>query len=293
MRQFTEIGLAFLNAGYAQEAMQTWDQLRALDDKNPDLPLLYAATLDLNAYQMARKDQNKAARDEWKKALTFDQQNLSLLQNYAIATMQLGELEEAERLMRLLGRSWQAQLDQNPRKASGLAKSIATLERVINTFSLTRGRPDFDLTKIRAEDNIEFLNKANQFYWILSLDKRATPTQIEREYFRLVKIFNPERHAEDFMLVEESYTNLFKTPERREMLDVFSYNPLDLRALKGRLSKLPSDGQVSFERLGLPTSVPQPDFQQLKPRRDDLDELMAPLRKLLAISFRIPDWKVL
>ncbi len=80
----------------------------------------------------------------------------------------------------------------------------------MNTLALTKGRPDFDLTKVRAEDAIDYYQKANQFYWILGLDKMATHAQIEHEYFRLIKIFNPERHADDFMLVEEAYTNLFK-----------------------------------------------------------------------------------
>lgn len=292
-RQFTEIGLAFLNAGYAQEAMQTWDQLRQLDEKNPDLPLLYAATLDLNAYQVARKDQVKLARDEWKKALTFDQSNLSVLQNYAIATMHSGELDEAERLFRLLARGWHSQADKDPRKAAAVSRRVAALERAVNVFQLTRDRPEFDLTKIRAEDNIEYMTKANQFYWILALDKRATPAQIEREYFRLIKIFNPERHAEDFMLVEESYTNLFKSPERREFLDSFTYNPLDITVLRARLARVPHDGTVSFERLDLPASVPPPDFQQLKPRKESEEALAQPLNGLLALNFRIPDWKVL
>ncbi len=63
--------------------MQTWEELRKLDEKNPDLPVLYAATLDLNAYQLARKEQNKLARDEWKKALQYDPDNPEIVQNLA------------------------------------------------------------------------------------------------------------------------------------------------------------------------------------------------------------------
>jgi tetratricopeptide (TPR) repeat protein len=104
IRQFTEIGVAFLEAGYAQEAMATWDELRKLDERNPDLPLLYAATLDLNGYQLARKDQHKLAREEWRKALKFDADNMDVLQNFAISSLQLDDYDEATRSFQRLGR---------------------------------------------------------------------------------------------------------------------------------------------------------------------------------------------
>jgi tetratricopeptide (TPR) repeat protein len=293
LRQLTEIGLAFLQAGYAQEAMGTWHKLREFDERNPDLPVLYAATLDLNAYQMARKDQLKLAQDEWKKALEFDATSPQLQQNYAIVCMLRDEFDLASVQFRKLGKLWQALIDKNPRQFAYLGKALNHLERMLSTVQLTKERPDFDLTKIRAEDFIDYYQKANQFYWILGLEKGATPNQIEREYFRLIKIFNPERHADDFMLVEESYTNLFKNVERREMLDLMVFNPTDLATLRTRLTKVPKEGPVSFEQLELPKSVPPPDFSQLTPRKEDDAALSKPLADLLGISFKIPDWTVI
>lgn len=293
IRQLTEVGLAFLGAGYAQEAMQTWDELRKLDDKNPDLPVLYAATLDLNAYQLARKDQNKLAREEWKKALSYTPDNPQIIQNYGLSCLLLDDYEEATRQLQRLSQVWQGLVRKDPRNFGHLAKSITVMERAMNTLALTKGRPEFDLTKVRAEDAIDYYQKANQFYWILSLDKRATQLQIEREYFRLIKIFNPERHADDFMLVEESYTNLFKDPERRAIIDLFVYNPFDTAQVRQQLTHLPRSGDVSFEQLNLPTSVPPPDYQQLVPTKATDEELAQPLRDLLVINFKIPDWTIL
>jgi tetratricopeptide (TPR) repeat protein len=292
-RQLTEIGLAFLEAGYAQEAVQTWAQLRQLDEKNPDLAPLYAATLDLNAYQMARKDQLKLAAEEWKKALAYDPESAAIQQNFAIVTLLRDDYDEAIKQYTRLAKLWQRMIDSNPRQYAHLARLIGHLEKVINTLGLTKDRPEFDLTKVRAEDTIEFYQKANQFYWILSLEKGATPLQIEHEYFRLIKIFNPERHADDFMLVEESYTNLYKQPERRALLDLFVFNPVDITTLRSRLTSLKKDGQVSFERLDLQSNVPPPDFSQMQMRKVSEDELVAPLQELLAISFKIPDWTML
>jgi len=293
IRQLSEIGLAFLGAGYAHEAMQTWEELRKLDDKNPDLPVLYAATLDLNAYQLARKDQHKLAREEWKKALSYTPDNTTILQNFGICCLLLDDYEEATRQFQRLSQLWAGMMRKDPRTYGIYSKYIGALERAMNTLALTKGRPEFDLTKVRAEDAIDYYQKANQFYWILSLDKRATQLQIEHEYFRLIKIFNPERHADDFMLVEESYTNLFKDPERRAIIDLFVFNPLDISTVRQKLSHLPKTGEVSFEQLRLPVSLPPPDFQQLKPIKATDDELSGPLIELLEINFKMPDWMML
>jgi len=170
---------------------------------------------------------------------------------------------------------------------------LVHLQQMLNKIEVLKERPEFDLNKIRAEDWIDFYQKANQFYWILGLHKGAPSALIEREYFRLIKIFNPERHAEDFMLVEESYINLYKNPERREMLDLMVFNQVSMENLRTRLSRVPQDGMLSFERLDLPASVPPPDFSQLTPRKATDAELQAPLREMLGISFKIPDWTVI
>ncbi|UNM07069.1 MAG: hypothetical protein H7A35_09275 [Planctomycetales bacterium] len=289
IRQFTEIGMAFMAAGYAQEAMATWETLRKVDESNPDLPVLYAATLDLNAYQLARKDQHKLALEEWKKSLKFDEDNAAIQQNLAIGYLMTDNYEECTRSFHRLGKTWQVMINQNPRKHSHLSQDINTIEKAMNTFALTKGRPEFDLTKVRAEDSIAFFKKANQFYWMLSLDKNAHETQIEREYFRLIKIFNPERHADDFMLVEEAYTNLYANKKKRQAINLFVFNPVDVEATRGRLTKLPRDGKISFETLPMPKSVPDPDYSQLEPWKADEGEITSPLLELLQINLKIPD----
>jgi tetratricopeptide (TPR) repeat protein len=293
IRQFAEIGLAFLEAGYAEEAMQTWEGLRKLDEGNRDLPLLYAETLNLNAYQLARKGQAKMSRDEWAKALKYDQNNPLILQNYAIACLQVDDTAEATRQFRKLSDIWQQMLKAKPEANRHMQKSISHLEHAMNTMALTKGRPEHDVTKARAEDALDVYRKANQFYWILSLDKRATTAQIENEYFRLIKIFNPERHADDFMLVEESYTNLFKNVDRRGLIDTFVYNPIDTAILRRRMKRLPYEAQVSFEKLDIPQTLPPPDYQQLTPPKADESDVAAPLLDLLVINYKIPDWTLL
>jgi predicted O-linked N-acetylglucosamine transferase (SPINDLY family) len=264
-----------------------------VDEANPDLRVLYASTLNLNAYQMARKEQNKLAAEEWAKAIKYDPENPEIVQNYAISLLLLDKNDEATRQFHTLEKLWQRMAGEQPRKHQELPRLISVLERAVNTLQLTKGRSEFDLTKVRAEDMIHFYKRANQFYWILSLDKSATHAQIEREYFRLIKIFNPERHADDFMLVEESYTNLFKSPQRREVIDLFVLNPVSVPQVRSRLTRVPRDGKVSFEQFAVSQAVPLPDYQQLRPADASEHELAQPLLDKLAINFKIPDWTVI
>ena len=55
----------------------------------------------------------------------------------------------------------------------------------------------------------------------------------------------------------------------------------------------PKGGEVSFEQLLLPVSLPPPDFQQLVPTKASEEELARPLAELLAINFKLPDWMML
>jgi hypothetical protein len=218
---------------------------------------------------------------------------MQIVQNFAIASLAVDDYDESTRAFQRLGRHYQDLVNQNPRANGHLSRSISFLERAMNSFVLSRNRGEVDVTRARAEDAIDFYQRCNQFYWILSLDKRASVPQIEKEYFRLIKIFNPERHADDFMLVEEAYTNLIKESERRAMIDLFVYNPLDVATLRGRLKRLPKDGAISFEQLDLPPTVPGPDYQQLTPTKVDEAQVVQPLRDLLALNFKIPDWTIL
>jgi tetratricopeptide (TPR) repeat protein len=289
-RQFSEITLAFLDAGYANEALETCQMLEAVDSENPDLPVLRAAAHNLMAYQLARRDHKKEAREQWKLALKLDTGSAPIVQNYAIISLLLDNYDEATKYFTQLARIWQGLMRRNPQQYAHFSRWIEHLDKALNQLSLTKGRAEFDLTKVRAEDIIHWYQQANEFYWFLSLDKNATPQQIETAYFRLIKIYNPERHADDFMLVEEAYSNLYQNPERREIINLFVFNPINVDGIRSRLAKVPRDGSVSFEKLDLPSTIPPPDFAQLEPTQQQREEIVKPLMKYLSINFKIPDW---
>ncbi|NJO65172.1 MAG: DnaJ domain-containing protein [Richelia sp. RM2_1_2] len=49
---------------------------------------------------------------------------------------------------------------------------------------------------------------ANEFYQILELSPQATPEQIKRSYFRLVRKYSPEKYPEHFKSIREAYETL-------------------------------------------------------------------------------------
>lgn len=60
---------------------------------------------------------------------------------------------------------------------------------------------------------------------ILGVDKFASEKEVKDAYFRLVKVFNPERHGEKFKEIREAYEAL-RDGERRSELVVFEFtNP--------------------------------------------------------------------
>lgn len=290
LSELLEIGLAFLQAGYAQEAMETWEDLKKLAPDFQYLSKLYAYTLDLNAYNLALKGNIKLAIAEWEKAVDYDSENLSIIQNIAIAYMSVDDFDRSAVYWRKLLNRWKVMVDRNPQRYAHLTVAIGEIERLLaDVFVSQRERPD-EVYLAKTEEMVDYFQQANQFYWILGLNKNATKGQIEKSYFRLVKIFNPERHASDFMLLEDAYANLTDR-RKRDRIDIFAYEPVDA----GRLRKIVlGDSKVgaAFEDLNLSASVPEPDYSQLQPDDTPPETVVKKLEESIQYYFRLGDISV-
>ena len=60
-------------------------------------------------------------------------------------------------------------------------------------------------------------------YAVLNLRKGATEQEIKHAYVELVKRYDPEKHTERFMVIQNAYERL-RDPEKRAKEDVFTYN---------------------------------------------------------------------
>jgi tetratricopeptide (TPR) repeat protein len=288
--QLLEIGMAFLKAGYAQEAMETWEYLKEHNPQFPHLSKLYAFTLDLNAYTLAQKGNIKLAINEWEKATEYDSENLSIIQNMAIAYMSVDDFDRSAVHWRKLMNRWKVMVDRNPQRYAHLTIAIGEVERLLADVFVAQHEQADEVYIAKTEEMVDYYQRANQFYWILGLNRNATKGQIEKAYFRLVKIFNPERHAADFMLLEDAYANL-NNERRREKIDTFAYKPIDVNRLRLAVLGDQKLGSV-FEQLNLHASIPEPDFSQLQPDDSDPKLILAKLTETIQIYFRLGDLSV-
>ena len=291
LSQLLEIGMAFLQAGYAQEAMETWEDLKKFDEDFQHLSKLWAYTLDLNAYKLAQKDNIKLAIAEWEKATEYDPDNLTIIQNVAIAQMSAEDFDLSALHWRRLMNRWKVMVDRDPHSHAHFTVAIGEVERLLSDVFVAQTQEADDVYVAKTEEMVDYYRRANQFYWILGLDKNATKGQIEKAYFRLVKIFDPERHASDFMLLEDAYANL-TNQRKRERIDIFSYNPVDA----GRLRQIVlGDRRVGsvFEDLNLQVRVPEPDYTQLEPDDTAPETIIAKLADSIQIYFKLGDISVL
>lgn len=291
MQEYIEVGLAFLESGYAEEAMHTWESLSKIDPDFEHLPFLYAETLSLNAYQLVRKqDKVKVAINEWKKAYEYDPKNILLAQNLAIAYWEIDDFTNSTRYWNKMIDWWKRELVKKPKQNAVYSVYISEIQRVLTDLITTKGRADHDLAKVRTEDVIDYYQKANRFYWLLNLDKSATTMDIERSYFRLVKIYNPERHADTFMLLEEAYANL-TDPNRKEKIDLFAYNPLALDTIRQRVWGGKEHINV-FSPLKAKVNPPMPKSDFLKPSGLDPDAVLAKMENRMKMNLKLPDWNL-
>ncbi|HPB32771.1 MAG TPA: J domain-containing protein, partial [Candidatus Sumerlaeota bacterium] len=60
-------------------------------------------------------------------------------------------------------------------------------------------------------------------YSILNLSKNVTDQDIKKAYFDLVKKYDPERHTEQFMVLQNAYKRL-KDPQSRAREDIYIFN---------------------------------------------------------------------
>jgi len=291
MQEYLEVGLAFLDAGYTNEAMETWDALSKLDPEYEHLYKLYSETLSLNAYQLVRKsDKIKTAINEWKKALKYDPRNPQLVQNLAIAYWQIDDFKNSTRFWNRMIDWWKKALNKKPKAYAVFGVYISEIQRVLTDLITSKGKAEYDLLKIKTEDVIDYYQKANRFYWLLNLDKRSSVDDVERSYFRLLKIFNPERHPETFMLLEEAYANLTETV-KKEKIDLFAYNPLDLDYLRETVWGGMKHQNI-FETLRAKVIPPVPRHGWLKPSGLTRESVMERMSDRLEINLKLPDWNL-
>ena len=77
-------------------------------------------------------------------------------------------------------------------------------------------------------------------YAVLGLDRRATPGEIKRAYFELVRQYSPETNAEAFKQIRAAYEKL-NSAENKTETDLFLFQPPSHWEARKRRRKLDLD----------------------------------------------------
>ena len=83
---------------------------------------------------------------------------------------------------------------------------------------------------------------AYEFYQVLELSPQATPKEIKRNYFRLVRKYSPEKDPERFQSIREAYETLSDV-KARENYDSLQQNGEEISELTNQAQEKMSEGE--------------------------------------------------
>jgi len=232
---YTRIGYFFLEEGFTDKAQEAWERIKAFDPTNRYADFLLSQAYKQLGYALAKRDKLREAVMKWDMARKLYPKDLEILHNLALAHTVLGDWKDAARLWKLLQNHWKRELDKTP----DMTHYAIWLEESNNFLSSQEEGAKSDATALaraNAEDYLSFVKRANQFYWFLGLEKYATPTDVERKYFKLIKTYGPEKHPEEFILLEEAYQHL-TNPKLLEKSLLYTFDPVNLEVVRGELHK--------------------------------------------------------
>lgn len=232
---YTRIGFFFMEEGFTDKALEAWERIKAFDPTNRYADFLLSAAYKQVGYALAKRDKLREAVMKWDLARRLYPRDLEVLHNLALAFTILGEWKDAARLWKLLQNHWKRELDKTP----DMTHYAIWLEESNNFLSSQEdgAKPSATaLTRANAEDYLSFVKRANQFYWFLGLEKNATVRDVERRYFKLIKTYGPEKHPEEFILLEEAYQHL-TNPKLLEKSLLYTFDPVNLNTLRTELHK--------------------------------------------------------
>jgi tetratricopeptide (TPR) repeat protein len=214
--------LHFLDNYFISEAQEALNRIKPNGEIDLDIASLY---LHLQkGYLEAKANNYDAACREWEHALSMFPSNWMLNQNLALAKVLLGKEEEAASHFNVLIN----ELEKGGEQVFGHVYNFLFEEsrKIFNHLvSFRTGAiQQIEAKRDIIKDNILSANKA---YWSLNLRKGDGFKEAEQHYFRLVKIYNPERYPDEFKEIESAYA-FFKKEGHLRKNEQLVFNSFDL-----------------------------------------------------------------
>ncbi|MFH1675507.1 MAG: tetratricopeptide repeat protein [bacterium] len=285
------LGFHFLEHGEPEKSREAFNLAKDAGAGDEDIRKAMAYTHLQAGYLAAKVDNMGGAVREWEKILEEYPHHWQSLQNLGLAHFKKGDDNRALYYFNELYSICEHSPDLIPK--ADFTFVLEETRKVINQLVSLRqtGQTGQNRGDVKREMMLDEIEAANRHYWTLNVKKGATAEEAQANYFRLIKIYNPEKYPKDFMVLEEGYSffnkpGLLKKNEQK-VFNAFHFRLLGLEGTES-LSDIPPSPQI-IEFLK----------EELDPRKQiDIDKLMAnsmgrPMKLPepdTSPDFNCPDW---
>lgn len=230
---YIRLGYFLLKMGYTERAVELLERVKYFDPTFTVVDKLLSEAYKQSGYEYMKKERRKEGLLQWEKARKYYPEDWEVLHNLANYYTVSGELKQAIPLWQRLLTQWQKKTAEQPMFSLWIEelKNFLSLQE----DSLKPGASPY--LRAQADEYLNFVRKANRFYWILGAEKNATRDELERKYFRLIKTYTPEKHPDIFMEIEEAYMNLTR-PKQLQRYLVYIYNPANITEVDNCMKKI-------------------------------------------------------
>ncbi len=271
------LGYHFLEYGEPEKSREAFGLARQAGAERSEIDYAISLSHLQAGYLAAKADNMQAAIRDWELILKKDPDHWQALQNLGIAYFWTGdEVKSLEYFDLLFSLCEKKPEIIDPQSLSFLQEETRKL--VNQLVSLRQTEPS--RASIKREMLMDEIREANIHFWTLGVKKGVTTEYAQACYFRLVKIYSPEKYPQDFMVLEKAF-QFFNKPgllkkNEQKIFNAFHFGQLQLEGTD-TMSDIPPSPQVSeFLRASLRPND-QVDIQALwedsMSRKDALPEL--------------------
>lgn len=238
------LGYQFLEHGQPDKAREAFNLAHDAGSSEEEFQRAMALSHLQAGYLEAKSDHLHSAIREWEKILENSPNDWRALQNLAIAYFWINDDSKALMYFDKLF----VVAEENPESIDPADLTFLKEEtrRMINQII---GIKQMEQTRseVKREMMLDEIQEANRHYWTLGVKKGATSEEAQAQYFRLVKIYNPEKYPEDFMILERAY-EFFNKPgllkkNEQKVFNAFHFKLLNLQQSEG-LPDIPPSPQI-------------------------------------------------
>lgn len=270
------LGYHFMEHGETEKSREAFKLARESGTSQNEYDNAIAYSHLQAGYLAAKSDNLQLAIREWEKILETSPDNWQAIQNLGLAYFWMNDDDKSmdyfDRLFAICNDKADI-IDQE-----SFSFVFEETRKMINQLvSLKQSEPS--RAEIKREMMLDETKSANRHYWTLGVKKGVTSVEAQANYFRLVKIYSPEKYPQDFMVLEKAY-EFFNKPGLLKKNEQVVFNAFHFRLLNmeeaGGLSEIPPSPQiVEFLK------------RELDPRNQlDFDEL---LKESLSRAEKLPE----